>query len=338
MPDGLYLVRFGEIGIKSPPVRRRFERLLADNIARGLKARGAAGKVTQTWGRLFVRAPDDVARATLTRTFGVVSFSPVQEAPGDLDALAAFVAREAAVIPPRSTFAVRARRTGKQAFTSNDVARALGTSILDQHRERGLTVDLEEPGAEVIVEVRDDKAWVAFESVPGPGGLPVGSEGHVSAWVAEPRDALAAWSAMKRGCRVDVLGPRGSEALARALAAWDPALELVEVDASADDRALVLALLEAHAARRKGVAVVVGDRFLDALALAALDRTIALPVFRPILALESPMLADIAARLGLRLDLEEERALPAAQPKDAAEVRARAAELLEGTERRRLEL
>ncbi|MCA1813607.1 MAG: hypothetical protein LC624_06615 [Halobacteriales archaeon] len=48
--DALFLVRYGEIGLKSPPVRRRFERLLRENIVRSLHARGATGKVDNPWG------------------------------------------------------------------------------------------------------------------------------------------------------------------------------------------------------------------------------------------------------------------------------------------------
>lgn len=326
-----FLIRYGEIGIKSLPVRRRFERLLGQNILRGLRARGAEGELTTTWGRLFLRAPDAPARATLQRTFGIVSFSPVRKAPSQLDALAGFVGNEAGIIPPRSSFAVRARRSGEPGYTSQDVAKAVGASVLQLHRSRGLHVDLDEPDVEVLVEVRNEGAWVAFERVAGPGGLPVASEGRVSAWLATPRDALAAWMAMKRGCRVDLLAPVGVDrGLATALAAWDPGLELVEVDAPAHDRALVLAMLAAHTRRRKGSAVVVGDGFDACLALAPLDRTIAVPVFRPLLALEPAMVDATAAMLGVRLQREE---APPPQPAPGADLAERAAGLLRGTQR-----
>src|SRR5207244_2182200 len=145
-----------------------------------------------------------------------------REAPGDLPSLARFVGLESHVIPSHSSFAIRARRTGDTGFTSMDAAKAVGASVLAEHRSRGLRVNLDEPDVEVVVEVRDRRAWVAFETLGGPGGLPVGSEGGVAAWLEDPRDAIAAWLVMKRGCRVDLLAPRGrSEDLARALAAWD---------------------------------------------------------------------------------------------------------------------
>ncbi|HEV8360215.1 MAG TPA: THUMP domain-containing protein [Candidatus Thermoplasmatota archaeon] len=338
MGTALFLVRYGEIGIKSPPVRRRFERLLADNIALALRARGAEGRVEHPWGRLFVEAPEAAGRDALAHTFGVVSFSPALRTSSELSGLAEVVAREASRIPDGATFAVRPRRSGEPGYTSNDAARALGAAILEQHRARGLSVDLDEPDAEVFVEVRGPEAFIAFERVPGPGGLPLGSEGRVAAWVAEPRDALAAWLVMKRGCRVDLLAPRGlGEALAKALAPWAPGLELTEVDAGPEERALVLALLEARARRRGGGAVVVGDRFLDAMALAPLDRTIAMPVFRPLLALEPAMVQQLAARVGVSLAEGEARALPRLAPAEG-EARARAEALLAGAATRKVEL
>jgi thiamine biosynthesis protein ThiI len=347
-PGTTFLVRFGEIGIKSLPVRRRFERLLAENILRSVHARGAEGTVEQTWGRLVLRAPEAVGRDVLARTFGVVSFSPSLQAPRELPALAAFAGEASSVIPPRASFAVRARRSGEQGFTSQDVARAVGAAILERHRARGLTVDLEAPQAEVVVEVRSDHAWVAFETLPGPGGLPVGSEGRVSAWVARPRDALAAWWAMKRGCRADLLAPEGrGEALAKLLAPWDAALELTEVpwpadldEASPSGRALVLALLRAHAWRRKASAVVVGDRFDEAMALAPLDRRLDLPVFRPLLALEPETVAAAARALGIDAP-PQPSAAPAQAGTDAPsaeEAKALAANLLRGMRRRKVSL
>lgn len=332
-----FLVRYGEIGLKSLPVRRRFERLLADNLLRGLAARGAAGRLTPVWGRLFLHAPDAPGRAALAHTFGIVSASPAVQAPVALDALAAFVAEQAAVIAPRSTFAIRARRTGEVGYTSMDLARAAGKAVLDRHAARGLRVDLDAPQAEVIVEVREGAAWVAFESLPGPGGLPVGSEGRVAAWLASPRDAMAAWMAMKRGCRVDLLAPAGAgDDLARRLAAWDPGVELTRVDADPHDRALVLALLEAHARRRKGAAVVVGDTFDEAVALAPLDRLLHVPVFRPLLALQPAMSAQAADALGVVP--EPARAVgPATPPGDPAGLRAKAAEMLRGGQRAKVQ-
>jgi tRNA uracil 4-sulfurtransferase len=43
------IIRYGEIGIKSPPVRRRFEKRLISNIKNIIK-----GEITITQGRIFL--------------------------------------------------------------------------------------------------------------------------------------------------------------------------------------------------------------------------------------------------------------------------------------------
>lgn len=334
MPDALFLIRFGEIGIKSPPVRRRFARLLGENILRGVRARGGQGRLEATWGRLFLEAEPRTGRDALAHTFGVVSFSPVQPAPATLPELAGFAAREARAIPDAASIAVRARRSGATGFSSMDAARALGTSILAEHGARGLTVDLDHPDVEVVVEVRDARAWVGFENLPGPGGLPVASEGRVSAWVDGPRGALAAWMVMKRGCRADLLAPEGQgEALAKALAAWDPGIELTEV-AAPEDRATLLALLARHARQHGGGAVVLGDGFAQAMALAPLDRSVALAVFRPLVALDAALRRGAAGLLGVEAP-DEDAPPPAGSAEGASE---RADALLRDAPRRKVGL
>jgi hypothetical protein len=78
--------------------------------------------------------------------------------------------------------------------------------------------------------------------------------------------------------------------------------------------------------------VVVGDRFAQALELAPLDRALAMPVFRPLLALEPAMLAEAARHLGVPVPAE---GLPA-QAGDAATARSEAEGLLKAARTRRV--
>ncbi len=127
------------------------------------------------------------------------------------------------------TFAVRARRSGSHAFTSQDVAVALGRAIQDA--VPGAAVDLSHPEVEVHVEVRGPVAYLFTEKVPGPGGMPLGTQGRAVAWIETPRDAVAAWMMMRRGCRVTVASSEGEAGPAGALKAWAPGLEVVEAAA-----------------------------------------------------------------------------------------------------------
>ena len=71
------LVRFGEIGIKSAPVRRAMVERLRQNLLDGLVRSGVEGDVRAMGSRLWMVGPDvDALAGVACRTFGVVSVSP----------------------------------------------------------------------------------------------------------------------------------------------------------------------------------------------------------------------------------------------------------------------
>ncbi|MBM4237570.1 MAG: tRNA 4-thiouridine(8) synthase ThiI, partial [Euryarchaeota archaeon] len=51
---GLLLVRYAEMGLKSEGVRRRFERILLDNMMAAFAERGVEAILTSERGRIFV--------------------------------------------------------------------------------------------------------------------------------------------------------------------------------------------------------------------------------------------------------------------------------------------
>src|SRR5919204_1828847 len=122
MPDGdtLILVRLGaELTIKSRRTRTAFLRRLTRNVQDALSSSGIEQRIELVWGRMFVRAQSQMALPVLARVFGISSLSWVErEVSADLDTLIATGAEHfrAAVAGPR--FAVRARRTGRHAYTS----------------------------------------------------------------------------------------------------------------------------------------------------------------------------------------------------------------------------
>src|SRR5262249_22656678 len=68
---------------------------------------------------------------------------------------------------------------------------------------RSARVDLTRPDVNVFVEVMPGQAFVYGDRRPGPGGLPVGTGGTVTALLSGGIDSpVAAWRLMKRGCRV----------------------------------------------------------------------------------------------------------------------------------------
>jgi thiamine biosynthesis protein ThiI len=118
-------------------------------------------------------------------------------------------------------FAVRTRRVGTHPYTSQSLAEELGSAILSLDKD--LSVDLDAPDVEIFVEVRHDKAYIFKDSVKGPGGLPLGSQGLVLAFMENRNDIAAAWLMMKRGCKVDLAYSR-KDGDFNILEAWDPKL------------------------------------------------------------------------------------------------------------------
>jgi tRNA uracil 4-sulfurtransferase len=231
----LLLVRYGELALKSPPVRREFESTLRRNILDLFVSAGLEGRVRADHGHMYVESTEpDRAIRLVRRVFGVTSVSLVHEVATDR---AAITARLLELAEPRlakgARFAVRARRTGQHSFTSQELARDLGGDIFDRFPERELHVDLEHPEVELFVEVRGPRTYLYFDRLPGPGGLPLGVAGRLVALVDGPRGALGAYLMMKRGCRVGFVTPPDGEGLAtHVLAHYDPHARIVSVGAS----------------------------------------------------------------------------------------------------------
>jgi len=198
------LCRYGETTLKSDYTRRIFEQKLVSNIHKGLKSAGIEFEITAEPGRIFVKTKKvNVACDVLKRVFGLVSISPVKEVTvkADIGKLVDYAEKFASnYIKKDDTFAVRAKRTGNDAFTSQMIERRIGARIVEKI---GSKVNLTDPDKILYVEVRQNKAYFFREKIKCPGGLPLGTQGNVVALFSGGIDsAVAAWMMMKRGCKV----------------------------------------------------------------------------------------------------------------------------------------
>lgn len=221
------LARYSEIGLKSAPVRRRFENQLRDNAVGMLMADGVEALVRKQGARIYVECEDtDRAVASLRRVFGIASLS-VAEVTGsrmeDICALAAEYSRPR--LSEGQSFAVRARREGSQGYTSMDVGREAGSAIFLANEDRGVRVDLTDPDVTFNIEVRENRAFVFGDVIRCHAGFPVGSQGRVAAKLGGERGLVSAWLMMKRGCRVFADGPEEDVALLRR---YDPMIRTGE--------------------------------------------------------------------------------------------------------------
>ena len=213
----LIVVRYGEIGLKGIPIRRRFEQLLIQDLKKALTYAGVYNTITTTRGRVFIEVDDPTAASdVLNRVFGITSFSVVEETSADLPAITT-AAVSAANFAENEQFAIRVTRIGNHDFTSQDVAVTAGQAIVDV---TGAPVNLGEPQHEIFIEIRDRRAFIFTERIHGPGGLPYGSQGTTIAVIQNEEDLLAAWLIMRRGCVVTIVCPKALADQARALYPW----------------------------------------------------------------------------------------------------------------------
>lgn len=220
------LVRYCEIGLKSTPVRKRFENQLRDNMLTMLAYDKVEAFVTYADARFYIETENtDGCVRSLKKVFGIVSLSVAEVCSSEMEDICATAAKYSlGKLSRGDSFAVRARREGDHIYTSMDVGREAGSAIFIANERLGITVDLRSPDRIFYIEVRNNKAFVFDEYVQCPGGLPLGSQGRVIAEVNDDRGTVSAWMMMKRGCRTLVTGVDDISILKE----YDPMLKVLE--------------------------------------------------------------------------------------------------------------
>ncbi|AMK14379.1 tRNA sulfurtransferase ThiI [methanogenic archaeon mixed culture ISO4-G1] len=201
----ILLIRYAEIGLKSAPVRRRFESTLKDNMLNMLMNDGVEALVTNKGARFYVEATDiDAAARSLRKVFGIASMSVAEECTSKMDDMCQTAAGYSkGRLSEGESFAVKARREGSQGYTSLDMGREIGSAIFLANEDKGLKVDLTDPDKVFYVEARDNRAFIFQDYIRCHAGLPVGTQGKVIAYIdGTDRALVSAWLMMKRGCRV----------------------------------------------------------------------------------------------------------------------------------------
>lgn len=198
----LIIARYGEIGLKSPKVRSRFERKLVKNI----KAASDC-EVERNQGRIYIYPRDmETTLNKLNKVFGIVSYSPAVTTYTDVEDIDSTLDKyvdgllEECVLTKETTFAIKCRRVGSHDFTSQEMAGHCGAVVV---RKVGCPVDLTNPQLTIFVEIRENETFIYHEKIDGPGGLPLGTQGKVVSLLSSGIDSpVATYLMMKRGCEV----------------------------------------------------------------------------------------------------------------------------------------
>ncbi|MFA7229646.1 MAG: tRNA uracil 4-sulfurtransferase ThiI [Victivallaceae bacterium] len=214
------ICRYHEIAIKGNN-RNMFERQMVDNIQYLLRVLDKL-KILRIRGRIWIEKKDKstfssqeltVIREQLTKAFGLESFSPVIMCHPEMEELKNAVSSScgefcdrAFAAKPAVSFRIRAKRSDKDfPLDSKQIEIELAAVVGSKYDDK-MTVDLDNADVSVYCEVRREFAFVYYESIRGPGGLPVNSNAPVLALLSGGIDSpVACYMTMKRGCRVNFI-------------------------------------------------------------------------------------------------------------------------------------
>ena len=204
-----FLIKYAEIGLKGKN-RYVFEDALVSHIHHSLKRLDGKFTVTKEAGRIYATAAEefdyDEVIDALKKVFGIAAICPmVQLEDNGYDDLKAKIVEyvDKAYPDKHFTFKVNTRRANKQyPHTSEEVNRDLGEVILDTFPET--KVDVHNPDVLLNVELRAKRINVYSLVIPGPGGMPVGTNGRAMLLLSGGIDSpVAGYMIAKRGVTIE---------------------------------------------------------------------------------------------------------------------------------------
>lgn len=270
----------------------------------------------------------------LRRVFGIAYIAVAREVSGDLAELGAAACQMMTEKNPQN-FAVRAKLADQDyGMNSMELERALGRVILDHLRTHGsnVQVKLNDPQVTCWVEVIPGKALLYTDRVEGPGGLPAATGGRLVTLLSGGFDsAVAAYKMMRRGAHVTFVHffgspspSRGSskpvaEEIVRTLTPYQLTSRLYLIPFDAIQRQIVSGVQEslrvllyrrmmARIAREiarveRALGLVTGDSVSQVASqtlhnLAAIDRGLDLPIYRPLAGDDKQEILRLARQIG----------------------------------------
>ncbi len=332
-----FLIKYGEIGVKGKN-RHIFEDTLVSQIRNALKPVDGEFLVRKENGRVYVEAGADYDYTetveALKKVFGVVGICPVVLLEDDgFEKLSQDAVRyfgEAFTDAEREgTFKVVARRARKNyPMDSMQISAALGERLLEAYPT--LKVDVHDPQIVLHVEIRN-QINLYSKTIPGPGGMPVGTAGRGMLLLSGGIDSpVAGYCIAKRGVRLDAVyfhaPPYTSERamekvvdLAKIVARYAGPIQLHVVnftdiqlyiyDRCPHDQLTIIMRrymmkIAEHFARENGdLGLITGESIGQVASqtmqsLAVTNEVCTMPVYRPLIGFDKQEIVDIALKIG----------------------------------------
>lgn len=328
------LIKYGEIAIKGKN-RHLFEDALVRQIVHALKNVEGEFNVYKTQGRIYVdclTAYDfEETVDALKCVFGIVGICPVMKVEErGLEALGDDVIEflQNVYDIDSQTFKVVTRRARKSyPIESMEVNCELGGRILEAFPK--MRVDVHEPEITLHVEIRE-KIYIYSKIIPGPGGMPVGTNGKAMLLLSGGIDSpVAGYMICKRGVKLDATyfhaPPYTSERakqkvvdLAKQVAKYSGPIDLHIVNFTDiqlyiydkcphDELTIIMRRymmkIAEHFAREEGDHALITGESIGQVAsqtmqsLAATNEVCTMPVFRPLIGFDKQEIVDVAEKI-----------------------------------------
>lgn len=205
-----FLIKYGEIGIKGKN-RYMFEDALVRQIRYALSDVEGDFYVHKCHGRVYVDCNGEYDYEEtvehISRVFGIVGICPVvRKEVKEIEELKKDVVSYMGEMYPEGncTFKVEARRANKRyPMNSMEINCALGEAVLDAFPD--MKVDVHNPDVRLNVEIREE-VYLYSEIIPGPGGMPVGTNGSAMLLLSGGIDSpVAGYMIAKRGVEIEAV-------------------------------------------------------------------------------------------------------------------------------------
>lgn len=329
-----FLIKYAEIAIKGKN-RYLFEDALVKQMRIALSKVEGDFKVTKEQGRVYVFCPEvydfDEAVEALQRVFGIVEICPVviyEDLGFEKMAVDAVNYMKNRYPGYAGTFKVYTRRAKKSyPMTSMEVSAELGGRILDAFPEA--SVDVHAPELTLSVEIRE-KIYIYSDSIQGPGGMPIGTNGKAMLLLSGGIDSpVAGYMIAKRGVKIEAVyfhaPPYTSERakqkvvdLAKLVARYSGPIRLHVVnftdiqlyiyDQCPHDeltiimRRYMMRIAEHFAKKDKCLGLITGESIGQVASqtmqsLAATNEVCTLPVYRPVIGFDKQEIVEISRKI-----------------------------------------
>ena len=329
-----FLIKYAEIAIKGKN-RYIFEDALVAQIKYQLRNVEGSFRVVKEMGRIFIYTDGefdyDETIEALKRVFGIFSICPavVLEDEG-FEKLSQKVTEYVKKLYGEKalTFKVNTRRNKKTyPMQSMEISSALGGAILDACPN--MKVDVHNPDVFVNVEIRN-KIYLYSENIPGPGGMPLGTNGSAMLLLSGGIDSpVAGYMIAKRGVTLDAVyfhaPPYTSERakqkvvdLAKLVAKYSGPIRLHVVNFTDIQlyiydkcpheeltiimRCYMMKIAEEFAKKDGCLGLITGESIGQVASqtihsLAATNDVCTMPVFRPVIGFDKQEIVDVALKI-----------------------------------------